>query len=402
MLPVAGIDNAFYLLDLKDAIPFNFGDGSYNYQLKNNLNDSIPFGLGDWIVDNDAGVVTFYSTVPPNMPPRITFCKYIGLKGLSGVSNKVDRSGDTMTGDLSMSNNKVTDLGTPNLSSDAVNKAYADAQSALKEDVANKSTNTSLGVSNSLYPTQNAVKVYVDDQDNLKVDKSGDTMTGPLSMSNQKITDLDTPTLASDAANKAYVDANAGSTYTNATPTPVTLNGILAGSTFLNQTLQQMFDQLLYPYQNPAFNSFTSALFTTYEVGQNLPSGLQTINYIVSNPSNIKVQPPNVGVPSSNIPGVTFPSAPFLLIASGNFQINIPALTNSVTPTSFTVSLQGTNTNLVNFNTSNTFFVRQRVYWGQNSSVSLTESDIEALITDYSNALSSYASNPETLSQLIK
>jgi hypothetical protein len=35
---------------------------------------------------------------------------------------------------------------------------------ANKEDVSNKSTSTSLGTSNSLYPTQNAVKIYVDNQ----------------------------------------------------------------------------------------------------------------------------------------------------------------------------------------------------------------------------------------------
>lgn len=35
---------------------------------------------------------------------------------------------------------------------------------ANKEDVSNKSTSTALGTSNSLYPTQNAVKVYVDNQ----------------------------------------------------------------------------------------------------------------------------------------------------------------------------------------------------------------------------------------------
>lgn len=34
-----------------------------------------------------------------------------------------------------------------------------------KEDVANKSTNTSLGTSNTLYPSQNAVKTYVDTAD---------------------------------------------------------------------------------------------------------------------------------------------------------------------------------------------------------------------------------------------
>lgn len=37
-----------------------------------------------------------------------------------------------------------------------------DAALASKEDVANKSTNTALGTSNILYPTENAVKVYVD------------------------------------------------------------------------------------------------------------------------------------------------------------------------------------------------------------------------------------------------
>lgn len=31
-----------------------------------------------------------------------------------------------------------------------------------KEDVSNKSTSTSLGTSNTLYPSQNAVKTYVD------------------------------------------------------------------------------------------------------------------------------------------------------------------------------------------------------------------------------------------------
>ena len=52
------------------------------------------------------------------------------------------------------------------VASQKATKAYADTkQSALgftPEDVANKSTSTSLGTSNTLYPTQNAVKSYVD------------------------------------------------------------------------------------------------------------------------------------------------------------------------------------------------------------------------------------------------
>jgi hypothetical protein len=49
----------------------------------------------------------------------------------------------------------------------------------------------------------------------------------------------------------ASQSATASVTYTNLNPTPQTVGGILAGSTFSNQTMQQMFDALLYPYISP-------------------------------------------------------------------------------------------------------------------------------------------------------
>ena len=49
-------------------------------------------------------------------------------------------------------------------------------------------------------------KKYVDDQDNLRLSKSGGTLTGGLSMDDNKITDLETPTANSHAATKKYVD----------------------------------------------------------------------------------------------------------------------------------------------------------------------------------------------------
>lgn len=79
---VLGASNAFQSPNLIDAIPFNFGDGvSYNYALKDGLGNSIPFGVGNWVVDPDSGTITFYSTVPANMPPTISFFKYVGTKG---------------------------------------------------------------------------------------------------------------------------------------------------------------------------------------------------------------------------------------------------------------------------------------------------------------------------------
>ena len=69
------------------------------------------------------------------------------------------------------------------LAAEVTNRTNADA---LKENTANKSTTTTLGTSNVLFPTQNAVKTYVD---------------GSISTSN-------TATTASIAAVQADVDAN--------------------------------------------------------------------------------------------------------------------------------------------------------------------------------------------------
>ena len=42
--------------------------------------------------------------------------------------------------------------------------------------------------------------------------------------------------------------------YSNPNPTPITVGGIPIGATFLNQTIKQMFDALLYPYVAPAIS----------------------------------------------------------------------------------------------------------------------------------------------------
>jgi hypothetical protein len=84
MTAVAGVSNSFYLEDLKDSIPFNFGNGSYNYVITSSTGTAIPFGQGDWLVNNATGTLTFYGSVPSNMPPKISFYKYVGAKGAAG------------------------------------------------------------------------------------------------------------------------------------------------------------------------------------------------------------------------------------------------------------------------------------------------------------------------------
>lgn len=74
-----------------------------------------------------------------------------------------NRSMSQLKTDLSLSKSDVG-LGNVDNTSDANKPVSTATQTALdlKEDLSNKSTTTTLGTSNTLYPTQNAVKTYVD------------------------------------------------------------------------------------------------------------------------------------------------------------------------------------------------------------------------------------------------
>ena len=89
----AGTDNAFKLVEevdgvdvqIKNIIPFNYCSDVYNYSLKTSDGKKIYFGVGDWVLDTNSGVLTFYGDVPPgvdhNNPPKVSFYQYIGGNG---------------------------------------------------------------------------------------------------------------------------------------------------------------------------------------------------------------------------------------------------------------------------------------------------------------------------------
>jgi hypothetical protein len=167
---------------------------------------------------------------------------------------KVDKAGDTMSGDLAMGTNKITGLGTPTASTDAATKGYVDAQVTAVIDSApgaldtlnelaaaiNDDANFATTVTNALAGklalaggtmtgdiTLGANKItstatpatddtltrkgYVDTQDATKLNLSGGTMTGDIALGANKATSTATPTTDDTLTRKGYVDSILGS-----------------------------------------------------------------------------------------------------------------------------------------------------------------------------------------------
>ena len=78
--------------------------------------------------------------------------------------------------------------------------------------------------------------------------------------------------------------------YTNAVPMPATVGGLLVGTTFLNQTLEDILNALLYPYQAPAFTAFSCDCGNVVEVGTNI-GGARIFAFTWTNPANVNAPP---------------------------------------------------------------------------------------------------------------
>jgi len=172
---------------------------------------------------------------------------------------------------------------------------------------------------------------------------------------------------------QGFQGSDASVLYTNASATPSTIGGITSGSTFSEQTMQQMWDRLLYPYQSPAFSSFTmSGQPTTVEVGVTI-SGSKTFTWGTTNSGNVSPNTILIRDATNNVDLVT---------GSANDGSEVIVLPTSIQKTSQSThqwSIRGTNTNAVNFSATFTVSWLWRRYFGPSNNTTLNESEIEGL-----------------------
>lgn len=166
-----------------------------------------------------------------------------------------------------------------------------------------------------------------------------------------------------------------GDTYTNATPVPTTIGGITAGTTFSSVPLTQVFDQLLYPYQTPTFDTFTLSGTTILEVGEPINDS-RTFSWTTTNSTNITANTVAINniTTSTNIVTGTANDGTHVYDFSAS-----PVDPN--TAVTHTYRISATNSQTTVFTKDLTTSWRWRMYWGTSANTSLTESQIEALVS---------------------
>ena len=167
-----------------------------------NKSATTTLGTSDTLYPTQNAVKTYVDTEIGNIPAPIvptldsvtdqgsTTTNSISIGGLTASNLSYPSSDGTASQIIQTDGNG--NLSFVDLPNDAVwgnitgtLSSQTDVQNALdaKEDLSNKSTTTTLGTSNTLYPTQNAVKTYVDNKHVNAVDMGGVSPTATASPS---------------------------------------------------------------------------------------------------------------------------------------------------------------------------------------------------------------------------
>lgn len=161
--------------------------------------------------------------------------------------------------------------------------------------------------------------------------------------------------------------------YTNLTPIAVAHGGVEVGDTFVAQTVQQMFDRILYPYQAPAFSSFSiSGQASTLEVGNPILAN-RTFIWGTTNPSNIL---PNTLAVRDVTAAVDVATG----LADDGSEAVIYAPVQHLAPATHTFRLSGLNSKGVTFTRNYSVSWQWRRYYGESvNGGALVEADVEGL-----------------------
>lgn len=202
-----------------------------------------------------------------------------------------------------------------------------------------------------------------------------------VSVSDTRVTDVEDPIESKDAVNKRFLEntvstniQNSTFLYTNSDPMPEEVGGYEIGDTFDNATLQQLFTNLLYPYQYPAVTSFSiSGQPTTLEVGDKITGGVRSFNWNLSHDVNVAVNSITIQDVTNN---VTYQQN----LSNDNQQdidIGNDIVKTSDLSNTWRLSAQNTKGQTIsrNFNV----YWRWRTYYGTSNSETLTENEIKSL-----------------------
>ncbi len=180
--------------------------------------------------------------------------------------------------------------------------------------------------------------------------------------------------MAHDTTKEGPSTGGSSVTYTNATPTDVTLGGIAAGSTFSAKTMQEMWDLLLYPYQSPAFSAFSISAITYLEVGDSI-SGSKTFTWTTTNSGNIVANSIDIFDVTG---GPTEIESDLGNTGSKAHTFSVPIQKTSATYHRFRI--QAVDTEATTFSRNLDIYWYWRAYYGEDTNASpLIEAEVKAL-----------------------
>lgn len=238
--------------------------GTVNCQMQLTINGTLTTFLFNVIVDKS---LVSSSAIPSSN-------EYTALETLideaqdviDGLPSKVSKSGDSMSGNLDMTDNKIVNLGAPTADADAANKKYVDDTVAsvpvITVDSALSDTSEN-PVQNKV--VKNALDGKLDKGSNIdllgfsisNIGTLGMASNGTINANDATISGIPTPQNNDEPTNKKYVDDadalkfdKAGGTISGA----VTINGALGMGGNLNMGNKQINNLAAPAYANSATN----------------------------------------------------------------------------------------------------------------------------------------------------